>query len=195
MAIGQYVGVNNVARRVRNQNIGVDNVSRIVKTGYIGVDNVARRFYSSDYYTTFYRLTESTDNVTLLGDTFAGIENGMWKFYTYATCVDYHPTDRAYAYAIIKGGDMAGKTLSITYSITSTHYQASGSYDFYDSNNQQISYKTLYQQHSNFITETVTIPENASYMRIGIYQTTHETDSNTFYVSSLTIDGEELVQN
>lgn len=194
MAIGQYVGVNNVARRVRNQNIGVDNVSRVVKSGYIGIDNVARKFYSSDYYSTFHRLTENTDNVTLLSDTFAGIENGMWKFYTHATCVDYHPTDRAYAYAVIKGGDMAGKTLSITYSITSTNYQASGSYDFYDSNNQQISYTTLYTQHSNFITETVTIPENATYMRIGIYQTTPETDSNTFYISSLTIDGEELVQ-
>ena len=47
MAKGQYIGVNNVARKVKQQYIGVDNVARKVKWGYIGVDNVARECFSS----------------------------------------------------------------------------------------------------------------------------------------------------
>lgn len=46
MAKGQYIGVNNVARKVKQQYIGVDNVARKVKSGYIGVNNVARQFFS-----------------------------------------------------------------------------------------------------------------------------------------------------
>lgn len=41
-----YIGVDNVARKVKQPNIGVDGVARKVKNGFIGVDNVARQFFS-----------------------------------------------------------------------------------------------------------------------------------------------------
>lgn len=41
-----YIGVGNVARRVKQPNIGVGNVARKVKSGFIGVNNVARQFFS-----------------------------------------------------------------------------------------------------------------------------------------------------
>lgn len=41
-----YIGVDNVARKVKQPHIGVDNVARKVKSGFIGVDNVARQFFS-----------------------------------------------------------------------------------------------------------------------------------------------------
>lgn len=46
MAAAQYIGVGNVARKVKSQHIGVDGVARKVKNGYIGVAGVARRFFS-----------------------------------------------------------------------------------------------------------------------------------------------------
>ena len=41
-----YVGVDNVARKVKKQYIGVDGVARKVKKVYVGVDNVARLAWS-----------------------------------------------------------------------------------------------------------------------------------------------------
>ena len=47
MAKNAYIGVSNVARKVKQPYIGVSNVARKVKNGYIGVSNVARQFYQS----------------------------------------------------------------------------------------------------------------------------------------------------
>ena len=46
MAKNMYIGVGNVARKVKQPNVGVGNVARKVKSGFIGVDNVARQFFS-----------------------------------------------------------------------------------------------------------------------------------------------------
>lgn len=45
MAKGAYIGVNNVARKIKNGYIGVDNTARKIKKGYIGVSGVARQFF------------------------------------------------------------------------------------------------------------------------------------------------------
>lgn len=47
MAKNEYIGVNNVARKVTKPYIGVNNVARGVKNGYVGVDGIARQFYQS----------------------------------------------------------------------------------------------------------------------------------------------------
>lgn len=49
---GAYIGVSNIAQKVKNGYVGVANVARKIKYGYIGVSNVARKFYSSE--TNFY---------------------------------------------------------------------------------------------------------------------------------------------
>lgn len=46
MAKGAYIGVNNVARKIKNGYIGVDNTARKIKKGYIGVSGVARQFFA-----------------------------------------------------------------------------------------------------------------------------------------------------
>ena len=46
MAKNIYIGVDNVARKVKQPCIGIDNIARKVKSGFIGVDNVARQFFS-----------------------------------------------------------------------------------------------------------------------------------------------------
>lgn len=47
MAKGIYVGVDNVARKVKKMFAGVDGVARKVKKAYVGVNNVTRQFFSS----------------------------------------------------------------------------------------------------------------------------------------------------
>lgn len=46
MAAAQYIGVGNVARKVKNQYIGASGVARKVKNGYTGVGGVARKCYA-----------------------------------------------------------------------------------------------------------------------------------------------------
>ena len=53
MAKNIYIGVDNVARKVKQPYIGVDNVARKVKSGFVGVDNVARQYYESVVYNTW----------------------------------------------------------------------------------------------------------------------------------------------
>ena len=48
MAKGMYIGVDSVARKVKNCYIGVDGVARKVKKAYIGVDGIARLFWQSN---------------------------------------------------------------------------------------------------------------------------------------------------
>lgn len=42
MAKGAYIGIDNIARKVKNGYIGVDGVARKIKAAYIGIDGVAR---------------------------------------------------------------------------------------------------------------------------------------------------------
>lgn len=46
MAKGAYIGVNNVARKIKKGYIGVGGVARKIKKGYIGVGGVARPFWT-----------------------------------------------------------------------------------------------------------------------------------------------------
>lgn len=47
MAKKAYVGVSNVARKVKKMYVGINGVARKVKKGYIGVNGVARLFFTS----------------------------------------------------------------------------------------------------------------------------------------------------
>ena len=48
MAKGIYIGVNSLAKKIKNIYVGVDNVARKVKKAYVGVNNVARLVYNAD---------------------------------------------------------------------------------------------------------------------------------------------------
>lgn len=48
MAKGMYVGVGNVAKKVKSAYIGVDGVARKIKKAYMGVDGVAKEIYSAE---------------------------------------------------------------------------------------------------------------------------------------------------
>lgn len=48
MAKGIYVGVNDIARKVKKIYVGIDGVARKVKKAYIGVNGIAQEFYSAE---------------------------------------------------------------------------------------------------------------------------------------------------
>ena len=76
MAKNEYIGVNNVARKVSQPYIGVNNVARKVKSGFIGVNGVARQYYESVVYNTWKKYSFASadfyykrDFVTISGGT------------------------------------------------------------------------------------------------------------------------------
>ena len=76
MSRGAYVGVGNLAKRVKGIYVGVDGRARRVKKGYIGVNGVARLFYSSEtsvVYTGEYTVSEIT------------VDGAVHKLYTLLT--------------------------------------------------------------------------------------------------------------
>lgn len=48
MAVGQFIGVGGVARKVKSQYVGIGGVARKVKQGFIGVGGVARKCYAGE---------------------------------------------------------------------------------------------------------------------------------------------------
>ena len=63
MAKKAYIGVNNVARKIKKGYIGVNGVARKIKKAYIGVDGVARPCWGGgwpEYYGVAPNLTGSS---------------------------------------------------------------------------------------------------------------------------------------
>ena len=79
MAKAQYIGVGNIARKVKKQYIGVGGIARKIKKGYIGVGGVARQYWSSD---STIKIT-GTDSITVSGTSKKGcyLGNGVGTSY------------------------------------------------------------------------------------------------------------------
>ena len=66
MAKGIYLGVGNVARKVKKAYIGIGGVARKIKKMYIGIGNVARLFFSGgelEYVGTITALSAARDSL------------------------------------------------------------------------------------------------------------------------------------
>ena len=89
MAKNQYVGVNNVARKVKQPYIGVNNVARKVKSGYVGVNGVARQYYESVVYHTWKRYNFT--NITFTHINFNFRYNGYHFHKKFSWASNYSP--------------------------------------------------------------------------------------------------------
>ena len=58
MAKGAYIGINNVARKIKKGYIGVDGVARKIKKAYIGIGGVARPCWSDGGQLVYYGLAD-----------------------------------------------------------------------------------------------------------------------------------------
>ena len=85
MAKNMYIGVDSVARKIKQPDIGVANVARKVTNGYIGVDNVARQFYSgaSERPLRLVLSATTSENSTLQYYTATALaSSSRWQLYT-----------------------------------------------------------------------------------------------------------------
>lgn len=65
MANGAYIGVDGIAKKLKNIYIGVDGMARPVKKAYIGVEGIAKLFWTTsnplpDFLIDFYGNIEGT---------------------------------------------------------------------------------------------------------------------------------------
>lgn len=72
MAKSEYIGINNVARKVKGIYVGVNGVARKVTKGYIGVGGVARQFYPGVVYNTWKKYN-------IIGATFSKVQLSQYK--------------------------------------------------------------------------------------------------------------------
>lgn len=115
MAKNTYIGVSNVARKVKNIYIGVNGVARKVKKAWIGVGGVAREFWSGGAVV----LTVGT-NYTLGGYTWRCCEVG--EGYAILTCTQSLGTGTWPTYP--NRYEIAGQNISSYNSTTSSVYSA-----------------------------------------------------------------------
>jgi hypothetical protein len=111
MANGVYIGVSDLARKVKAMYVGVDGVAKKVKKGYIGVNGVAQMFYSSAKYINFtsnpapttwgnhssdYTSSSATNGYGTWSIGAGGVRNSSATFATY-NAFDGNPTTTAWA--------------------------------------------------------------------------------------------------
>lgn len=127
MAKKSYIGIDNVARKIKKWYIGVDNVAHKVRKAYIGVGGVARPFMSSEL--TYYG--SSSDGIS--GDT-TGVSTNKYAFFQFGdySVSTYNPS---LVYTTVPDLDVSGHSGSSGASIG--EYALFGSL-YYSSNYKKV---------------------------------------------------------
>lgn len=211
MAVGEYRGVSNVARKITQKYRGVSNVARKVTNRYRGVANVARRcFVSGSRYKFSYWTSDLSNTPHVEGQTYKyGIESGGLHMYIKSVGVGYVDNVRPHIWVGISDGtDMSGRVLTFTYR-RNTFMGASGYKDdfcieFCDANGQWIEHDTSYGgaysvstfAMLNNTTDTqvsITMPQGT---RMISFDASFGSSNNYYvdaWVSSLSINGEVVI--
>ena len=184
-----WIGKDNVARRISNLHERVDGVARKIKAGHISVDGVARSFIPS-YTLEFY--VDPYSSVGTYNDGYARIDGDVWSFYLNTTTSSTPSSSDVYGSCVSISGDIAGKTLSVTGKLDTYRSGTYGVIQTYDEDwNNELTYTTI--KSTSDVTRTLTIPSNAVYVDIWLCHQQAGTCETTLTISSVKIDGEELV--
>lgn len=187
MAKGQWVGVNGVARKVKNKYVGVGGVARKVKAGWVGVAGVARQYFGGISYK-FVEYKGSSSYIKSV-EVSAGVSGSNWAFSVTATLSRAIDGGQPQACVQIENTDLAGKTLSMSYQ-TQAYTQYTGAFIYcFDSAGASTGYWDISDQTS----KTVTIPANTVMIQIGVEVHKDGTNTRTLTVSSLTIGETKLL--
>ena len=183
-----YVTKDNVVRYVFRRYGGVNNVAKKFTSGYVGVGNVARSImkpYDIEFYVDGYS-SQGT-----LNDSFAGEDGDTWRFYLNTTLNANLNTD-LFAASVDIFGDFGGKTLKLTYKLSSYNQYNAGWIQCYDDDYENMLSETRLTSTSS-TTKTITIPSSATIVSIWLCGGKSGTSSTTMTVTSLTIGGEEII--
>ena len=188
--------VDGVYRNVKGAFITVDSTYRKVKKAFITVDGVYRQFWE-DGVKFFTRILGGSAGrqITTMHDSFSGYSDGVWRFYVHATCAESNDNARAQARVEIRGDDLAGKTITVTYkgSGRSDGYWTDNTIMFFrDGSDSLFAYKTLYDTEEER-TVSYTIPDETGYITIGCSYGAKGTGEMEVIISSLTIGEKQYV--
>lgn len=182
MALGMYIGVDGIARKVKKMYVGVDNVAREVKKGYIGVSSVARPFFA-DFYYRLFKNWDSGDAV--FTDYTIEVVDGVLN--VSASCEDTNASEGRTIAAVVYG-NLAGKEVSFDYVGTG--------YNIY---NSTIEYKESYEDGTTYTKAlngsgsfTRTIPEGVYRFRFSIWFSGTVARTASLVISNATLDGENI---
>lgn len=187
-----YIGVNGIARRVKNIYIGVNGVAKKVVKGYIGVNGIARLFYSSLYTYSTNIQSEYSNRVTF-NNYFVGINsNGDIEISATAVATGSSSSNvngRAIYFRI--NGDLAGKSLSFDY--TSSGYTGNYSTINHDEIDSDGNWTSIYDFGNGSGSKSRTISNTASSITFGMWFG-GKTSSCTvkLIISNLKIDGKVI---
>lgn len=188
MAKGQWVGVNGVARKVKNKYVGVGGVARKVKAGWVGVAGVARQYFGGISYK-FVEL-QSTVSYVQSQTLSAGPVGNTWVLTVTVKCSDnFSDGQPPTAFVEIDGSDLAGQTLSIVYTASERTIYAAIYLACFNSAGASVSTTELTSDTS----KTLTIPDGTSFIRIGAQSNKDGTNTRTLTITSLTIGNTKLL--
>lgn len=195
-----YVGdSSNIAKNVRYIYIGdSNNIAKKVIKAYIGdANNIARQFYEAKpYYVK--PIQDLTSVYGICNDYFCGMESGILRFYVDTTFTVTSDSDRITVVVFIYiDKSLIGTSLSVT---LKTDLDLSGTHndprivcrDSTAASSSQIKYDKEVT-NSTYTTYTTTIPEGTDRIEIGIWQGTAGSWTTNLWVSSIKINGEELI--
>ena len=92
MAKGAYIGVNNVAKKIKGGYIGIDGVARKITKAYVGVGGVARPCWGGGgkltYYGTVTALSKARQRLAATSVGGYALFGGGFSIYSYSDVVD-----------------------------------------------------------------------------------------------------------
>ena len=94
MVKNEYIGVSNIARKVKQLFVGENNVARKVKSVFVGVNNVARQFCAI-YTWKKYNVNATTTQKTGIG---GSVSSEYYKYGKQVDVVNYTSTYLTYTY-------------------------------------------------------------------------------------------------
>ena len=172
MTKAQYVGINGVARKVKQPYVGINGVARKIKTAYVGINGIARKYFGKLVTFGFWTGNGASSITINEASSFNGISGNSLKMQLTITNSSSGTETRAAQHADIYNVDSSlwGKSLSFdwtyypyTYSNGYQNYTNS-TFLFADSSGNTISYKTLGQANVGSGSYSTTIPTNTKTM-------------------------------
>lgn len=197
MAMGEYRGVSNVARKITKEHRGVSNVARQITKAYRGVSNVARQYFDYMMGNITLRFTKeeySGSGKLEEGSFYAGVDGDTWRFSMNVTRAD---EEGRVARAHLEGIDFSGKTLSFEYTLTyRSDYCPSeviylSSEDTSKEDGNRIDVFQL-RANSEWTSYSAVVPEGTTHIAIGIWIGYYDNET-TLVLRNVCIDGENVM--
>lgn len=188
-----YIGIDGIARNVKNIYIGIDGVARKVINGYIGIGGIAKTFFNT-FYTYIMQSGTVSSSYGIINSATRKYVDDHWELYIDATISTSDKSYPCFNEIKIKSGSksLVGKTITVTYKLDS--YDSNGVMGYISAMSSSKTWINGVKLSSTIkSTESFTIPSNTDHVVITNHVWKYGNHTNTLYVYSVSIDGEVLI--